>query len=316
MPEARVLFGEVAGPCSLWLIPDRGAMGDLKGVRKVVKLEEKLATLCCEEEQDLTIGKVVAVRHESMMVRARVEGIDVDHKVRLFLLDWGVTRVRSAREAMRIPESVRLPKHCLARRVNLSSGDAVGNEQLLRELVEECASGKLSNQTILPGGDVTGVLTVKLSICSALARRYFYNCISVKFYCSFFNCLSTAGILLFCKVLTSPRCVLTPFCQQHLNTALLHQKLLRKMDQEAPVLIWVLLRRQENMERQTLLSLWKCARIQPLAGHFIWLALMEKTCKSLQSRTSQNPSWQVYQVQPSGNQMMMMAVKLTATMGV
>ena len=171
MPEARVLFGEVAGPCSLWLIPDRGAMGDLKGVRKVVKLEEKLATLCCEEEQDLMIGKEVAVRHESMMVRARVEGIDVDHKVRLFLLDWGVTRVRSAREAMRIPESVRLPKQCLARKVNLSSGDAVGNEKLLRELVEECASGKLSNQTVLPGGDVTGVLTVKLSTCSALARR-------------------------------------------------------------------------------------------------------------------------------------------------
>ena len=176
MPEARVLFGEVAGPCSLWLIPDRGAMGELKGVRKVVKLEERLATLCCEEEQDLTIGKVVAIRHESMMVRARVEGIEVDHKVQLFLLDWGVTRVRSVREAMKIPESVRLPRHCLARRVDLGSGDAGGNEELLRELVEECASGKLSDQTVSPRGDVTGVLTVKLTTCSALARRYFYNC--------------------------------------------------------------------------------------------------------------------------------------------
>ena len=177
MPEAWVLFGEVANPCSLWLVPDRGAVGDLKGVRKVVKLEEKLAILCCEEEQDLTIGKVVAVRHESMMVRARVEGIDVDGEVQLFLLDWGVTRVRSAREAMKIPESVRLPQRCLAHRVNLSPGAAIGNEKLLQDLVEECAGGKLSEQEVLPGGDVTGVLTVRLTSCSALVRRYFYNCI-------------------------------------------------------------------------------------------------------------------------------------------
>ena len=175
MPEAWVLFGEVANPCSLWLIPDRGAMGDLKGVRKVVKLEEKLAMLCCEEEQDLTIGKVVAVRHESMMVRARIEDINVNDEVQLFLLDWGVTRVRSAREAMKIPESVRLPQRSLAHRINLSPGATVGNKKLLQDLVEECAGGKLGEQAVLPGGDVTGVLTVKLSTCSVLVHRYFYN---------------------------------------------------------------------------------------------------------------------------------------------
>ena len=69
MPEAQVLFGEVVGPCSLWLVPDRGATRDLKCVRKVVKLEEKLAELCCEQEKDLMAGKVVAVMHESLMVR-------------------------------------------------------------------------------------------------------------------------------------------------------------------------------------------------------------------------------------------------------
>ena len=175
MPEAWVLFGEVANPCSLWLVPDRGAMGDVKVVRKVVKLEEKLAMLCCEEEQDLTIGKVVAVRHESKMVRAKVEGVNVDGEVQLFLLDWGVTRVRSGREAMKIPESVRLPQRCLSHRINLSPGAAFGNKKLLQDLVKECAGGKLSEQAVLPGGDVTGVLAVKLTTCSALLRRYFFS---------------------------------------------------------------------------------------------------------------------------------------------
>ena len=151
-------------------------MGDVKVVRKVVKLEEKLAMLCCEEEQDLTIGKVVAVRHESKMVRAKVEGVNVDGEVQLFLLDWGVTRVRSGREAMKIPESVRLPQRCLAHRINLSPDDAaVGNKKLLQDLVKECAGGKLSEQAVLPGGDVTGVLAVKLTTCSALLRRYFFS---------------------------------------------------------------------------------------------------------------------------------------------
>ena len=81
MPEATVLFGEVVGPCSLWLVPDRGATRDLKCVRKVVKLEEKLAELCCEQEKDLMAGKVVAVMHESLMVRARVENIDANDSV-------------------------------------------------------------------------------------------------------------------------------------------------------------------------------------------------------------------------------------------
>ena len=150
-------------------------MRDLKGVRKVVNLEEKLAVLCCEEEQDLTLGKVVAVRHESMMVRARVEAINMDDDVKLFLLDWGVTRVRSAREAMKIPENVRLPKHYLAHRINLCPGAGVGNKRLLQDLVEECAGGKLSEQVVLPGGDVTGVLTVTLSTYSVLVHRYFCN---------------------------------------------------------------------------------------------------------------------------------------------
>ena len=228
MPEAWVLFGEVADPCSLWLIPDRGATGEHRGVMKVVKLEEKLAMLCCEEEQDLTIGKVVAVRHESMMVRARVEGINGDDEVQLFLLDWGVTRVRCAREAMKIPESVRLPKKCLAHRLNLSPAGvvAIGNREVLQELVEECAGGKLSEQAVLPGGDVTGVLTVKLTTCSALGHRYSWNYIST-YQCSYIApfsiALQTAGTLMLYKELTSPQFALTHFSQKYLQ----HQKLCR-----------------------------------------------------------------------------------------
>ena len=61
MPEARVLFGDVCGPSTVWMVPDRQAVGDLKCVKKVVRLEKQLAELCCEEERDLFKGKLVAV---------------------------------------------------------------------------------------------------------------------------------------------------------------------------------------------------------------------------------------------------------------
>ena len=216
MPEAQVLFGEVVGPCSLWLVPDRGATRDLKCVRKVVKLEEKLAELCCEQEKDLMAGKVVAVMHESLMVRARIENIDANGKLQLFLLDWGVTRVRSAREAMKIPESVHPPSRCLAHKVSLGSNAAAGNEEILQELVEACGRGKLSEQKVLPGGEVTGVLFVRLSCSSPFVHRYYQN-----FGCSMFALLFlAAGTQLLYKELISPLCASTPFCQRHLQCIL------------------------------------------------------------------------------------------------
>lgn len=163
-----MVFGDLAGPAEVWLLPDRTAT-DKKVVGKVVNLEKELADLCCEEGE-VVEGAVVAVRFGDGMARAEVMEV-AEEEVVLFLPDWG-RRVRRRRsEVMGVPPGVRLPSRRLAQRLDLATWAAPGSQAVLGEVVAECGGGRLLDTALTNQGAVTGTLVVALEPASPLVSR-------------------------------------------------------------------------------------------------------------------------------------------------
>ena len=73
-PPVGVLLASVAGPGAVWVLPDSSCTN--RNIGKVARYEERLAELCCEDEPEPVVGRVVAVRAGEAMVSRRggVEG--------------------------------------------------------------------------------------------------------------------------------------------------------------------------------------------------------------------------------------------------
>lgn len=182
MAGVAVVFGDLAGPNEVWLLPDRAAT-DKKVVGKVVRLEKELADLCCEEGE-VVEGAMVAVRFGDGMARAEV--VVAEEEVVLFLPDWG-RRVRRRRcEVMGVPPGVRLPSRRLAQRLDLSTWAAPGSQAVLAEVVAACGGGRLQDASLTDQGAVTGTLVVALEPTSPLITRS-----PSTFDCKYCNCIVT-----------------------------------------------------------------------------------------------------------------------------